>query len=183
MGSVQQRALGARKANCVDCGRVAFSLRCLDCSRRYLGQKHAEGATRRFFERFDEDPETGCWLWTGASANGYGRFMLRRRQTLAHRFSYEYFIGPIPEGLQIDHLCRTRGCVNPGHLEPVTPQENTLRGDTLPAANARKTHCPKGHPYDAENTVTSSLGRRTCRACNRAKARRHYWKKRGVVVS
>lgn len=85
--------------------------------------------------------------------------------------SHELHKGPIPEGLVIDHLCRNRGCVNPDHLEAVTQRENILRGEGLAAANARKTHCPKGHPYSGENLyVVPSSGRRQCRIC--ADARR-----------
>lgn len=81
----------------------------------------------------------------------------------AHRVAYEEIMGPVPEGLELDHLCRTRSCVNPSHLEPVTHRENMNRGDV---ATRRKTHCPKGHPYDEENTGIYN-GYRNCRACAR----------------
>lgn len=85
----------------------------------------------------------GCWYWSGAKHHkGYGNL----RGRMAHRISYEQFIGPIPKGLQLDHLCEAKNCVNPFHLEPVTNQENKLRwADNL-------THCPQGHPYDSNNT-------------------------------
>lgn len=106
-----------------------------------------------------------CWLWIGAiSSTGYGNFWLSGRYISAHRASYEYAVGPIPDGLHIDHLCRVRQCVNPSHLEPVTQRENTLRGETLPAANARKTHCLRDHPFTPENTYVSSAGR-SCLTC------------------
>lgn len=89
----------------------------------------------------------------------------------AHRYAYEHFIGPIPEGLQVDHLCRVRNCVNPDHLEAVTCRENVLRGDGVAAANARATHCPQGHAYDEANTYTWTNGGRHCRACARIKTR------------
>ncbi len=110
-----------------------------------------------------------CWLWTGAKQTaGYGVLSDR----LAHRLSYERWKGPIPAGLTIDHLCRVRHCVNPEHLEAVTLAENVLRGESLPARNARRTHCPQGHPYDQENThVNPKTGWRMCRACNRERAR------------
>lgn len=117
----------------------------------------------------------GCWVWNGAlDANGYGRLGGRKWSTnLAHRLSYIEFVGPIPEGMTIDHLCRNRRCINPAHLEPVTIAENVMRGESLPAINARKTHCPQGHPYDDENTYRNpSTGHRLCRACNRERHRR-----------
>lgn len=106
----------------------------------------------------------GCWLWTaGKTSGGYGKFKVDGRTVLAHRWHYETQRGPIPTGLQIDHLCRVRHRVNPDHLEPVTCRENLLRGATFQAANAAKTHCPQGHPYDM---VFESW--RGCRACKRA---------------
>lgn len=101
-----------------------------------------------------------CWLFTGALSKGYGIIGLPGRRTAkAHRVVYEALVGPIPEGLTLDHLCRNRACVNPEHLEPVTLAENKARGENPAALNARKTHCPNGHPYD-----TSAESRR-CRRC------------------
>lgn len=95
------------------------------------------------FDNLHEESESGCWEWIGTlSSEGYGRF----EKDLAHRVSYRRSVGPIPEGLQLDHLCRNRRCVNPEHLEPVTGRINTLRGETLPAMNAAKTECIHGHP-------------------------------------
>lgn len=74
------------------------------------------------------EPNTGCWLYTNVFNNGYGQIQINGRDTLAHRTAYEYFKGPIPEGLELDHLCRTKACVNPDHLEPVTRSENVRRG-------------------------------------------------------
>lgn len=95
-----------------------------------------------------------CWLWTAnINQNGYGMFQYRTRCAMSvHRLAYRMLVGEIPVGLVIDHLCRVRNCVNPAHMETVTMRENTLRGETLPALNIRKTHCPQGHPYSAENT-------------------------------
>lgn len=107
-----------------------------------------------------------CWLWEGGKTKGgYGTFKFQRRTVMAHRFAYESFVGTIPEGLHLDHLCRVRHCVNPAHLEPVANRENVLRGDTIPARNAVKTHCPQGHEYSEVNTYIHPDGRRTCRMC------------------
>lgn len=130
----------------------------------------------RLLAKVEVDPETGCWLWTGArDHSGYGQFawtsdLIKR----AHRAAYELLIGPIPEGLPLDHLCRVRLCVNPEHLEPVTVAENTRRG--LPAT---KTECVNGHPYDEGNTYLRKGrdGSRDCRACGRERSRRYKQRK------
>lgn len=117
------------------------------------------------------DPDH-CWVWRGTRAgNGYPVAYSPRDKTTtwAHRLSYELFVGPIPRGLTIDHLCRNKVCVNPKHLEAVTIRENILRGHGLAAMNARKTHCPKGHPYDIGNTYLTKAGTRQCRKCVRAR--------------
>ena len=122
-----------------------------------------------------------CWEWTGTISAGYGQIRLGQKGTpmvLAHRASFEVFVGPIPDGLQIDHLCRNPKCINPDHLEPVTPRENILRGNTLPAKNANKNHCIHGHPFDEANTYINSNGSRSCRTCKREWARRQSKKKR-----
>ena len=125
-----------------------------------------------------------CWLWTGLlDKDGYGRHYVgvsraTAGEKTAHRFAYELLVGPVPDGLELDHLCRIRNCVNPRHLEPVTTRVNQLRGFGLSGHNARKTHCPNGHPYDEANTIWSENGtHRTCRICRRETWRR-YNKKR-----
>lgn len=115
------------------------------------------------------EPHVGCWKWGGyLNTSGYGTISISSRDVLVHRFLYELVIGPIPEGMQIDHLCRHRWCVNPYHMEPVTPRENTMRGISFSAQNARKTHCPQGHPYDETNTIHYGR-RRYCRTCRDAR--------------
>lgn len=127
---------------------------------------------RRFLSKIQQDDNSGCWLWMATTHKGYGKFAVgskrdgTNRNVLAHRYAYELWVGPIPEGLVLDHLCRTPGCVNPNHLEPVTVAENTRRGD-LWLVSASKTHCPQGHPYDEVNTLWRKGARqRRCRTCH-----------------
>ena len=104
----------------------------------------------------------GCWEWQGAKQRiGYGIF----RKGVAHRTAYELAVGPIPVGLELDHVCGNRACVNPLHLEPVTRRENIMRSQSFAAVNARKTHCPKGHPYSGQNLLVRPSGDRRCRIC------------------
>lgn len=121
---------------------------------------------QRFWSRV-ETVESGCWLWTGHVANtGYGIIHIDRKPYGAHRFAYQLLVGPIEKGLQLDHLCLVRHCVNPAHLEPVTCRTNLQRGETLAAANSRKTHCLRGHEFTEVNTYLYR-GRRLCRECRR----------------
>jgi len=137
----------------------------------------------RFTEKVETQPD-GCWAWTAAhNEGGYGRFGANGKVYAAHRWSYEYHVAPIPEGLDLDHTCHTddkecpggvecvhRRCVNPAHLEPVTRKENINRGRTG-AWKAAITHCPQGHEYTPENTALSARNQRHCRACRRERQR------------
>lgn len=114
----------------------------------------------RFWSKVDRsDDPTEFWVGGGM-------------RKLAHRYVYELEVGPIPEGLEIDHLCRVRNCVNPAHLEAVTHAENIRRG-TQGEWSKAKTHCPSDHPYNAANTVLNSRGTRVCRICRSATMRRY----------
>lgn len=126
--------------------------------------------------------DEGCWVWQrplmqGRSA-GYGMLNVRGKAMLVHRAAYEEFVGPIPEGHQIDHLCENRACINPKHLEPVLPHVNTERGNSFAAKFARQTHCLRGHEFTTENTIRreQTNGRvgiyRLCRECVRIRDQR-----------
>lgn len=118
-------------------------------------------------------PPGECWLWDGRTdARGYGRICLKRdgpaRDHLVHVVVYECFVGPVPDGHELDHLCRVHGCFNPAHVEPVTHVENMRRSfDAIGHNYARRTHCKQGHPYDEANTRWYR-GYRVCRACRHA---------------
>src|ERR687891_2588570 len=113
-----------------------------------------------FFEYVRQDSD-GCWRWTaGKNRDGYGYFPFEGRSQAAHRVAYKLLEGTIPLDLQLDHLCRVRDCVNPGHLEPVTCRENLLRGNTIAAVNTTKMRCPKNHAYIEENTYRTAAGQR-----------------------
>lgn len=114
-----------------------------------------------------------CWEWDAPdTSNGYGNLYVGRKRMRAHRLSYEVFVGEIPEGLEIDHLCRNRACCNPDHLEPVTARENTLRSPISPTAiNSRKLKCKRNHDLTGDNVYVSSLPRRVCKECARLRAR------------
>lgn len=120
---------------------------------------------QRFNAKYIPEPNSGCWLWTAAiDRDGYA-VLDTTVGHYAHRYSYTHFKGPIPEGYQIDHLCKTRGCVNPDHLEAVTLTENVNRSSNYIALNRKKTHCPRGHEFTPENTYFNPKGKGFNRAC------------------
>lgn len=125
----------------------------------------------RIEARITPEPNTGCWLWLGAvGRRGYGTMTINGQTAMAHRASYEAFVGPIPDGLHIDHLCKVRSCVNPGHLEPVTPAENAARS---PKPITLQSHCKHGHPFIGENLIWKGK-QRACRECSRRVALASY---------
>jgi hypothetical protein len=152
------------------------------CRTHYMRWKrHGDpAATPRFcgteerFWRYVDKSQGDCWVWTGALSRGYGRFVVKQRPTVSvasHRYAYELTVGPIPEGLTIDHLCRNKSCVKPRHLEPVTMRINVLRNEGPSAKNAKKTQCDHGHPFSETNTYVYAAGPRKgvrkCRVCER----------------
>ena len=159
--------------------------------RTNLGQFARVPVEERFWGYVEKTPT--CWRWTGwLNPDGYGSIQesptngVRGKAIRVHRFAYELLVGPIPDGLDLDHTCHTedltclggstcphRQCVNPDHLEPVTGKENNLRGRTFGAANLAKEACTAGHPFDEANTYTTPDGRRQCRLCNRERTRRY----------
>ena len=133
----------------------------------------------RFEEKYVPEPNSGCWLWiANTSPQGYGLLShpITRKNIPAHRVSYELYKNIIPEGLEIDHLCRVRCCVNPNHLEAVTHKENSRRGicaETHRKNSLLRTHCKKGHPYSVENLFfNSTTGARGCLACRKINEKR-----------
>jgi hypothetical protein len=165
----RQREKNPPKYGCVHCPRCGRML-------GIAGHECIPSFEELFWARVDASGD--CWLWTGPiDPNGYGgRIKSGGKMDSPHRWAYRLLVGPIPEDMTIDHLCRVHACVNPDHLDPVTQYENNMRGYGQGALNVAKTHCPRGHPYDEANTYRHPHAqRRSCRIClktasvNRAK--------------
>ena len=146
------------------------------CQKHYLrlrkhGDPHFDGRPSledRFWAKVDK-ADSGCWEWTGFLQNGYGKFQdASGKVRMAHRVWYEHVNGPVLTELQLDHLCRNPRCVNPDHLEPVSPAVNNARSESLSSQHMRATECPRGHLYDKANTYLRPDGKgRGCRECRR----------------
>ena len=147
----------------------------------YGGLSMSATIAERFWAKVDLAGPNGCWLWTaGKDSHGYGVFQVgsltdgTRRSERAHRWAYEALVDPIPDGLQLDHLCRTPGCVNPDHLEAVTNKENQRRG----LRGILYTHCKHGHEMTALNTYHRREGWRGCLVCRATANHRGYVKRK-----
>jgi hypothetical protein len=152
-----------------------------DNSPREVAPMTSDGLRHKIEQLVNVD-ESGCWIWQGPKdvSHGYGNIFLNKKKVPIHRLTYELWVGKIPEGLQIDHLCRVRICCNPMHLEPVTIRENTLRGKTLAARHAAKTHCDNEHELAGDNLyIQPGNGQRVCKACKREANRRRNAKRKG----
>ena len=155
------------------------------CSRHYIADQYRDKPppndseiADRLFPKIVENPDTNCWEWQGRghARTGHGMFYYNALGKMVTRYvhiwMWEFLVGPIPEGLQLDHLCRVTNCCNPVHLEPVTSKVNTLRGEGIAAVNARKTECVRGHPLDGPDAdVFVYRDMRYCRACKRIRER------------
>jgi len=132
----------------------------------------------RFFRFVTEDG--GCWTWTGTKNGGYGQFWDGFGRVYAHRWVYEFFVAPIPDGLTIDHLCRNRACVRPDHLDPVPMKVNVHRSDAVSVQFIGITHCKHGHEFTETNTIRVPKGRK-CRACANRRTAAYKARKKAVA--
>ena len=184
----------ALKCSVQGCGRIAHARGwCSTHYRRWAkhgdpaikgqDQLHGLAIVERFWAHVDKEghlpeycPELGpCWLWMlQLDSRGYGRFWDGTRRPFAHDFAYELLVGPVPDGLELDHLCRVPACVNPAHLEAVTHRVNVLRGVGFMAQQARKTHCKRGHLLAGDNIYDRGGRKRDCRICRREL----YWQRK-----
>lgn len=172
LGSVSRSASGSNRSLFGPYAHPAGLIHLCGTTDHFGGAKMAE-LPARFWEKVEKTES--CWLWTaGKYRNGYGAFWLGGGMRRAHRLAYADAKGTIHPGLELDHLCRVRNCVNPDHLEAVTRLVNTMRGERFGAgAPPLKTHCPRGHEYSRENAYVYR-GRRQCRECKR-RVRREWW--------
>ena len=131
-----------------------------------MGRSIKGDDSKRYWSYVNKTP--GCWLWTGKPNDhkGYGRIKIGSRYIYAHRYSYELVNGEVPQGLELDHLCGVRNCINPEHLEAVTHKVNMER-----SKHATRTHCRHGHSYSGDNLYINPAGSRACRACHKKRAR------------
>lgn len=151
--------------------------------RRIVNPNNSITAIIRFLQKINITKT--CWIWIAniiPNSGGYGLFWNGKQNILAHRFSYSYFNGTIPDEKTIDHICNNPSCVNPLHLRLLTMKENILRGNGAGAKNARKTHCPYGHKFTNKNIIrVVSRGKvlgKQCRKCNNIHQRKYYWKRK-----
>lgn len=148
----------------------------MDVMKLALGKKDF----RRFWSKVEIFDPAGCWPWMAARKDGYGAFSTRTSKVgRAHLISYQQLVGRVPDGLELDHLCRNRACVNPLHLEPVTHRVNARRGDAGAYLKIRD-RCVHGHEYTEENTYSRAGGRRECRACIYERNRKYRARKKAA---
>ncbi len=157
----------------VELGGVVSRLESGDRVGRMVSREGALGQRKSPWQ-FQTNEKSTCWLWLRGKRKGYGCVWWDGMSRPASRLYYLRLVGPIHDELQIDHLCRNIGCVNPSHLEPVTAQVNTLRSKSPSSKNARKTRCIHGHPFFDQQV--NIRGHRICMPCLRRISRKHYWK-------
>ena len=162
------------KWNCRHCNALAYRKRKKLSLDVQIGEMRPRGLSleERFLSDVTPEPNCGCWIWDGGISKGYGIFHADGVTHRAYVWAYRHFVGPFSDGLELDHLCRITCCVNPQHLEPVTPYENWRRGMAPSAKSFRTNICARGHSFTPENTYIMPNGGRRCRACRNDYLRR-----------